>query len=187
VGFQNTLKKVENIRGDWETHNTPYRNELYNSTVCKRKKDKNNEVYYKVRFPRQTFFIYNNRFYEKIVKGFKVVKNIKEEDLTIEYPRDENKTFKAKYRTVGSIPKYIMYKLVGRKQTSLYKVSNIFLRKDVNDNPYYWIQKTIIQPFRSDDRHKITRHYYIFLDGINKNLTIKNNAKMWCGPRWWRI
>lgn len=166
---------VEVRQGSKEHYNTI----LYGPTRCKRKKSKNNRVYYEIKFPRQTFYIFDNKFYKQTIKEFKTIWK-KKYKIT-----EEDKVFKKKYKTINSIPKYSMYKKIPGRNS--YKVSNVFPRIDRHGKPYYWFQKTVFHPWKSDTRHKITRDYYIFYDGINKNGTIKNNAILWYPDNPWKF
>ena len=168
---------VEIRQGSKQHYNTI----LYGPTRCKRHKAYNGRIYYETKFPRQTFYIFNNKFYETTLKEFKTIWK-KKYKIT-----DKDKIFKKKYRTLNSIPKYSMYKQVKGEGYFDYKVSNIFSRTDRYDKPYYWIQKTVFHPWKTDTRHKITRDYYIFYDGINKNGTIKNNAILWYPDNPWKF
>ena len=58
---------VEVRQGSKEHYNTI----LYGPTRCKRKKDKNNRIYYETKFPRQTFYIFDNKFYKQTIKEYK--------------------------------------------------------------------------------------------------------------------
>ena len=158
---------------------------LYGPTRCKRHKTHNGRVYYETKFPRQTFYIFNNKFYKSTVKEFK--DTWKSTNGWSTNMTNEIKVFRKKYKTINSIPRYSRYKQVPGQGYFDYKVSNIFPRTDRHGKPYYWIQRTIFHPWKTDTRHKITRDYYIFYDGINKNGTIKNNAILWYPDNPWKF
>ena len=68
-----------------------------------------------------------------------------------------------------------MWRIIDKKFT---KVSWLALHEDQHGRPYYFIPKTKIIPFKTDTRFVLKKNYYIFHQDINKDLTIKNKARL---------
>jgi len=160
-----------------ESGSNGYDTSLQSISWARKTKDKNGKLYYVVKFNyKYIYHITPNDYYEESVKKFHTMWD---DNVVV---TDEVKEYRKHYKNIHTIPRYQMWRVGTNNYT---KVSWLALYKDENDNPYYFIPKTNIIPFKTDTRYALKKNYYIFHQDINKNGTLKNKARLWFPVKPW--
>jgi hypothetical protein len=154
-----------------------YDTNLHSVAWCRRTKDKNGKVYYIAKFGQHHVYqITKNDYYDDAIKKFYVMWD---DNVVM---TDEVKEYRKNYKNIHVIPRYQVWKVVHSK---FHKVSWLSLQDDKHGRPYYFIPKTRVIPFKTDTRFILKKDYYIFHQDINKDLTIKNKARLWYPVQPW--
>lgn len=154
-----------------------YDTSLQSISWARKAKDKHDKLYYIVKFNyKHIYHITLNDYYEETIKKF----NTMWDDNVV--VTDEVKKYRKHYKNIHTIPRYQMWQV---RSDNYNKVSWLSLYKDENGNPYYFIPKTRVIPFKTDTRFMLKKDYYIFHQDINKNGTLKNKARLWFPVKPW--
>lgn len=156
-----------------------YDTSLQSMAWARKTKDRHGNTYYMVKFSdKHMYHITPNDYYEETIKKF----HIMWDDNVV--MTNEVKEYRKRYKNLWTIPRYQMWRIIDKKFT---KVSWLALHEDQNGNPYYFIPKTKVIPFKTDTRFVLKKDYYIFHQDINKNGTLKNKARLWFPVKPWEF
>ena len=154
-----------------------YDTALQSLSWARRTKDRHGKIYYMVVFNNKYIYhITPNDYYKETIKKF----NTMWDDNVV--VTDEVKEYRKHYKSLHTIPRYQMWRIIDDKFN---KVSWLALHEDSNGEPYYFIPKTRVIPFKTDTRFILKKNYYIFHQDINKNGTLKNKARLWFPVKPW--